>query len=395
MESQAFLPLQQGNIMNFVRNPYFNRYHKAFNQASFYNFPKALSPSIMGPFPNEIHQFEKKSKIVFYSTNNMTPLDYFKILLNEEQFFENILNETNNFHLLTPNLNQKIGFNSIMKFFGILLFSELVEIENIYDFWNENGLFGRFPIKNVLQENIFFTIFENIAKLNSKKNPDWVLDVINIQNKKNYVPSSNLVIHDRIIEIDSALVNSYYLIDPENDYIFYSKLFTNKPMEYEFIKSSFCQITFQKFIYFKDEIDSKILATCVSPYEKLFFCGFTQQETSENTNYENNTNENRIVTNFPRLIIDRLCKTSDRCIELSQALENKLECIRKIEKTNLFLRGKNNIFKSLSNVVYSLKVAITNSYVLYKLACLKNNIEPQQLKTFKVELIQLLMDQKI
>ena len=298
----------------------------------------------MESLQSEIQQFEKKGQMVFNASKSMNPLDYFKIFLNEERFFEKILNETSNCHLLTPNLNQKIGLNSIMKFFGIILFSQLVELENIYDFWNEDGSFGKLPIKNILPKSIFFTIFENIAKLNAKKNPDWILDIINKQSKQSYIPSSNIVLYDRVIEIDSSSMNCYFLIDSENDYIFFSKFFNTKSFEYELVKSSFCEITFQKFVYFNESFDSKIITSCCSPSDKILFCAFSQQKVSENQNFEIGNNENNIVTNFPRLIIERICKTNERCIELSQALEDKLDCVKKIQKANLFLEKKKKYF---------------------------------------------------
>ena len=341
---------------------------------------------------NEIHLFEKKSQLAFNSREGMIALDYFKILLNEERFFEMILKETNNCQLCGPDLNQRIGLKKIFKFFGMILYSQLIELESIQDFWKEDSsFFAQLTITNMLKKKDFLTILENIVKLNARKNPDWVLEIINRQSKKSYIPSSNFVLHDRLIEIDSSSMNCYFLIDSENDYIFFSKFFNTKSFEYELVKSSFCEITFQKFVYFNENFDSKIIKSYSSLYNKVLICAFSQQKVSENHNFEIGNKENNIFTNFPSFLIDKICKADDKCIELSKVLEEKLECTKKIEKTNLFLEKKNHLFKSLGNLLYSLEIAIMNSYVLYKMACTKKNIIPQERSKFRLEMIEQLI----
>ena len=64
---------------------------------------------------------------------------------------------------------------------------------------------------------------------------------------------------------------------------------------------------------------------------------------------------------------------------------------KNIEKNNLFLEKNNHLFKSLSNILYGLEIAVWNSYILHKMACTKLNIIPKEPNKFRLEIIQELM----
>lgn len=353
-----------------------------------------FSSSVIHPFiSNEIKYFEKKSHFVTYFDIN--DKDYFRMLLNDE-FFAVVLREIKNSQPFDSNLNQKnrIGFKELWKFFGLILFSQVVELDSIDDFWRPNSpILTQFRIKNMLQKQDFLTILGNIVRLNSRMHRNWILDMINTKNKRNYIPSSNLVLHDQKINTESSTTtNCYFLIDSENDYIFYSKFFDTQPLKYEIAKSSFCQITFQKFVYFNENFDREIIESYSCFHDKVYICAFSQQQVPfENNIFDDSNQKNTfLTTNFPSIVIDKICKTDDKLSELNKFLEEKLECTEKIKKINLSSKKK-QIFKGLSNILFSLEIAVWNSYVMHQITCKKNGMISQKFNKFRLEIIQNLI----